>query len=232
MIAMDEKKYEAKLRFANAYVGLCSNEPVERITVGQISDAAGRSRKTFYCHFADKEELPRWIFRYDLACGLEAAFAPDSLVYATKDAFSDLPLYARTFDAKGRIDNALFFETLSLSLERRRDYYRKQFSIVGVGTLDTYLHEVYTPLLREDVLHLIDIECGEEGFLSLGGRASLDRGSTIDFLAEFYTGAFISRIIRQIHDAPSNRTIEDIRPFQNIIHESLRLMIREHVVPR
>lgn len=229
---MELSKYEAKLRFAKAFVDLTSEYPINKITIGQIVERVGKNRKTFYVHFADKNELIAWLFRYDIACGLEKYFHVDQLVYNAEGddiRFADMPFYARNILPDGTINNSVFFEIMSMSLEKHRDYYRKLFSTIGNGELDDYLHTIYTPVIKEDIWYLIDRELS---LISPIERAAIETAlfneSAVDFLAEFYTGAFISRQIMRIHDEKKNRSIHDVTPFENVIHESMQLMVANH----
>lgn len=230
---MDRKRWEAKLSFAEAFVALSETVSVDKITVGQVVDKIGKSRKTFYYHFVDKDELIQWLFRYDLACELVVFFPEEKLLYQGADephAFADLPFYVRNVGPDGTINNALFFEALSRSLVKRRPYYQKLFSRVGYDTLDDYLHRIFTPCLKQDVLYLIELELAKVREIHATQlREDIEGTPAVDFLAEFYTGAFISRLIRRLYDAQANRTLDDIRPFENIIHESLHRMIQAHV---
>lgn len=230
---MEREKYEAKMRFAKAFVELVSHEPVDKITISQIVEAVGKSRKTFYYHFVDKADLVRWLFRYDIACELERYFHKESLVFNAEgddERFTELPFYVRNVMMDGTIDNTMFFEIFSRSLEKHREYYRHLFSYVGTDTLDSYLHRIYTPCIKEDIWYLVDRELLlMDGIDAGAARRKLTSNSAVDFLADFFTGAFISRVIMRIHDERENRNMYDIAPFENVIHESLQLMIAKHV---
>ncbi len=230
---MELEKYEAKLRFAKAFVELALSEPVDKITVGQIVEAVGKSRKTFYYHFVDKADLVQWLFRYDIACELGRFFHEDNLVFGAEgddERYAEMPFYVRHIAQDGTIDNAMFFEIFSRSLEKHREYYRRLFSHVGIDTLDSYLHRIYTPCIKDDIWYLIDRELSLLGDIDAGmARRKLERNSSVDFLADFFTGAFVSRVIMRIHDERENRNMFDIAPFENVIHESLQLMISKHL---
>ena len=232
---MVQDRYEAKLRFATAFVKLATAQHPDKVTVGQIVEETGKNRKTFYYHFEDKNALVRWLFRYDIACELERYFPTHELVFdATGDDehLAGLPFYARHFQQNGTIDNTMFFEVFSRSLEKHRDYYRQVFSHVGGDSLDSYLHQIYTPCLREDVLYLIDRELELRGGIDAPTiKSRMEESAAVDFLAEFFTGSFISRVITRIHDTGFNRSMHDIAPFENVIHESLQLMIAKHLGP-
>ncbi|MGN0072999.1 MAG: TetR family transcriptional regulator [Coriobacteriales bacterium] len=232
---MMQDRYEAKLRFATAFVSLVASQPPDKVTIGQIVEQAGKNRKTFYYHFEDKSALVRWLFRYDIACELERYFPPEELVFEAagdNEHLAGLPFYARHNRQDGTIDNTMFFEVFSRSLEKHRDYYHQVFSHVGGDSLDNYLHQIYTPCLREDVLYLIDRELGMRGGVDAPSiKREMEGSAAVDFLAEFFTGSFISRVIMRIHDTGFNRSMYDIAPFENVIHESLQLMIAKHLGP-
>lgn len=52
---------ETKRQFADALRELMREEPFARISVSDIAEKAGISRKSFYNHFKDKYELVNWI---------------------------------------------------------------------------------------------------------------------------------------------------------------------------
>lgn len=221
------KNYEPKLPFAESFIDLVEVMPIDKITVGMIVDGVGRHRKTFYYHFSDKDELIRWLFRYDLAKGLEEDFPRDVLVREGRDgSYPDLPFYVRRATCSGHIYNAAFFEAFARALEHRRDYYRRVFSPRGLGTLEDYLYRLYCPEIREDISCIVDAMLADEPpLLQAPIRERLTQGASVDFLAEFFTGAFIQRYIKRLLDDDARRTIEDIRPYENVIHDSLTLLI-------
>lgn len=51
-----------KKLLADTLKNLISQKPLDKISVGEIADAAGLNRQTFYYHFADKQALVCWIF--------------------------------------------------------------------------------------------------------------------------------------------------------------------------
>lgn len=50
-------------RLADSLKVLIRQEPLEKITIKQITDDAGVVRPTFYQHFADKYRLVEWILQ-------------------------------------------------------------------------------------------------------------------------------------------------------------------------
>lgn len=53
---------ETKLVFAKALLQLLNTQPLEKITVTQITRQANMTRQTFYRNFEDKEALVNWYF--------------------------------------------------------------------------------------------------------------------------------------------------------------------------
>ena len=51
-----------KRALAQTMKGLMAREPFSKISVGEICEACGMSRKSFYYHFRDKYDLVNWIF--------------------------------------------------------------------------------------------------------------------------------------------------------------------------
>ncbi len=216
---------------AESFAELAEAMPLDRITVNMVVDQLGKHRKTFYYHFSDKSQLVVWLFRYELACKLEKTFESGQLVYeASDDRYAAFPYYVRNVDEDGRIYNALFFDAAYSCFERRRAYYRNVLSSLGPGTLEHYLLELYRPALTDDIRYLIDRELAKCSAISRESlRMRIDRGSSVAFLADFFTGAFISRYIQRLNYAPIGRTAEQVSPFENVIHDSLGWIIRQEV---
>ena len=51
---------ETKLRFAQALRDIMNEKPLDKISVIEIAQRAGVSRKAFYNHFTDKYDLINW----------------------------------------------------------------------------------------------------------------------------------------------------------------------------
>lgn len=59
-------KNEIDLLLAKSLKELSAKEPIEKITIKEITDKAGVIRPTFYNHFQDKYELLEWIINTEL----------------------------------------------------------------------------------------------------------------------------------------------------------------------
>lgn len=60
-ISLSEGK-STKQKVANALMELAKTEPLDKITVRDISRLSGINRQTFYYHFKDKTELLNWVY--------------------------------------------------------------------------------------------------------------------------------------------------------------------------
>lgn len=197
-----------------------------------ISEKAGKHRKTFYYHFTNTDQLTIWIFRYDLAKCLQNSFPHDILIYEKgeeQEIFPEFPFYLRNRRKGSLIYNAPFFEALASTLEQRRFYYRKVFAETSRSVLQNYMYNLYCPILKDDILYLIDACLSHEKEIDVVKvKNHLNKKASVDFLAEYYTGAFIFRLTRRLNFAQNRRTLNDIVPFENVTHDSLCLLIREH----
>jgi len=56
-----------KIIIAEALIRLVQEKPLDKITISEIISACNTSRRTFYYHFADKQDLVCWIFDWEVA---------------------------------------------------------------------------------------------------------------------------------------------------------------------
>ena len=54
------------LLISDAFVELCDEMPLRKVSISDIVERTGKNRKTFYYHFENKDRLIIWIFRYDM----------------------------------------------------------------------------------------------------------------------------------------------------------------------
>lgn len=225
---MHVRENTSKLGLAESFVDLVEKMPLDKITISMITETAHKHRKTFYYHFLDKTELIVWIFRYDLAKGLRREFPGGVLIWEEpnkNNLFIDFPYYVRNINQDKHIINARFFEVFAQSLEVRKTYYRKVFAQLGRGTLEDYIYNLYWPAIRDDIHYLIDLYLTQRAQINLTQAARcLKKETPIEFLAEFYAGAFVLRVIKRLNQTEIIRTLDDIKPFDNVIHDSLYLL--------
>jgi AcrR family transcriptional regulator len=205
---------------AEAFIKLTEAKAPEKISVSDIIVAAGKNRKTFYYHFVDKNQLIIWIFRSDFAEELEKRFDGTQLVFESgnKEPYSNLPYYAFSKRGVRSLDGSLIIEALAACFESRRDYYAKILRMTEFGNLTDYLYQLFTPAMRRDVEFVLS-------------NRQLSEAS-IDFLAEYYAGSFLSIMVRRACNPHVGKITEGIGPFVNIVHSSLENAIKEQQLKR
>ena len=62
-----------KRALAQAMKGLMAKQPFAKISVGDICEACGMNRKSFYYHFRDKYDLVNWIFYSEFLASVQVA---------------------------------------------------------------------------------------------------------------------------------------------------------------
>ncbi|MCL1798517.1 MAG: TetR family transcriptional regulator [Eggerthellaceae bacterium] len=204
------------LFFADTFVDLCNETPLAKISISDIVERTGKNRKTFYYHFENKDHLIIWIFRHDLGQALKEAFPEGTLLYeaASENPLSQFPYYVMQKSGVRSLDHSMFFECFSKTLEGKRRFYTQALFDNGPGSLRNYLYDLYLPTLRNDI------------YLILSNRYLPDEN--VQFLAEFYTCAFLYYFIRRCCSQPHvTNLIGHAGPFANIIHSSLEMEIKE-----
>lgn len=207
---------------AETFVSLTEEQAPEKISVSDIVAASGKNRKTFYYHFLDKNHLIAWIFRRDLGVLLSERFEIDQLVFEHRDPKKD-PLAAHpfyVFNKKGvrSLNHADFFSTMAECLQSRRSYYAKVLRDSTPSGLQSYLYALYTPALKNDIRFILSNRYLKE--------------ESVSFLAEFYTGAFLSFLINRTMNPQKRDITEGVGSFANIVHSSLENEIKEQQLRR
>lgn len=200
---------DTKLLIAHSFITLVEAGDYRKVSVSDIVAASKKNRKTFYYHFPDRSKLVTWIFRYDLAQCLKRIVPEDGLVYNKRDPkeLAGFPYYTFIKDGVRSIDGAPFFLSLDACFTARQAYYAQVLSDTTAEGLPAYMRELYTPALRHDIEFI------------LSNRFLNERNQ--QFLAEFYTGAFITYFSTRVlgHDVPALASVAG--PFQNLIHDSI-----------
>jgi probable dihydroxyacetone kinase regulator len=98
---------EVDLQLAGSLKELAAVEPVEKITIKEITDKAGVIRPTFYNHFQDKFELIEWIIHTDLLEPIEPLISNGMIEEAMMLLFSnierDKAFYTRVVKLEGPV---------------------------------------------------------------------------------------------------------------------------------
>lgn len=206
---------DTKLLIADAFVELCKEMPLKRVSISDIVEKTGKNRKTFYYHFEDKESLIIWKFRYDLGQELLRKFPENILVYEqdSSESTAQFPYYITQKSGVRSLDHSKFFDCFATILERERNFYTQALLENGPHALRNYLYALYLPALKHDIEIILD------------NRYLPDEN--VEFLSEFYTCAFLYYFIRKCDQPGAKHLISNAGPFSNIIHSSLEMEIKE-----
>lgn len=96
---------------AESFKELACQQPIEKITIKEITDKAGVIRPTFYNHFQDKYELLEWIIRVQVIEPIKP------LIFA------------------GMIDEALLL--MFTSIEKEKEFYMKAVKLEGQNSFES-----------------------------------------------------------------------------------------------
>ncbi|MEG1246437.1 TetR/AcrR family transcriptional regulator C-terminal domain-containing protein [Gordonibacter sp.] len=203
---------KTKTKIADTFIKLAESEDPLKISVRTVSEVLGVNRKTFYYYFQSKELLVNWIFRRDLGHKLKDSFPQSKLLFEEKDStpYSQYPYYVFIEEATGYLNHDVFFLELSRCFGKRRNFYAQILKTTEIGSLRAYMFSLYNEALKKDILYIF---------------RGVDLSQTaIDFLAEFYAAAFLGQISNRIINSANCRSLNDVNPYNNIIHGSLGLL--------
>lgn len=113
-----------KRALAAALKSLLAERPFAKVSVREICEACGMSRKSFYYHFQDKYELLNWIF------------------------FTEFVSRIRT----GEEENAwMLMAALCDYFYENRGFYRRAFEVEGQNSFCEYFREILGVLLQSEM---------------------------------------------------------------------------------
>lgn len=110
-----------KKALAQSLKELMAHHPFSKISVADICEGCGMSRKSFYYHFQDKYDLVHWIFDVEFLQSIRGAEHENSW-----ELFQELCVY--------------FY--------RERDFYRCAIQIQGQNSFQEYFREVAAPVME------------------------------------------------------------------------------------
>lgn len=94
-----------KKALADSLKALMRENKFDRITVNDICEQAGMTRRNFYRHFVDKYELLTWVYE-QYFCKYVTHFDDwtvlDYMPQICADLYSDMPFYNNAFDVEGQ----------------------------------------------------------------------------------------------------------------------------------
>ena len=157
---------------AKALKDLSLNMPFAKISIGDICKQCGMSRKTFYYHFKDKEDLVHWIFDTEF------------IIHARKNT------YASVWDG---------MEELLEYFYRNRAFYKKILFYEGQNSFAVYFNElVYSVFVEQlqTILRNPSVKEFQINFIADGMVCMLKRWMAIEectppemFIEEIKSGA-------------------------------------------
>ena len=121
-------KSAVDILLAESFKELVLKQPIEKITIKEITDKAGVIRPTFYNHFQDKYELLEWIIKTDLINPMKP------LIQA------------------GMLDQALLF--VFSGIEREREFYMKASRLEGQNSFE----DIVTSCIKETLTEILDLK--------------------------------------------------------------------------
>ncbi len=106
---------------ADSFKKIAAKEPIEKITIKEITDGAGVIRPTFYNHFQDKYELLEWIVNKDLMepamLLFENGFWTESVVLILKNIQKDREFYTRAAKLEGQNSfEEIFMKSINIGI--------------------------------------------------------------------------------------------------------------------
>lgn len=115
----NQKRNEMDSILAESFKELARKEPIEKITIKEITDRAGVIRPTFYNHFQDKYELLEWIVMTQIIAPIEPlmqnGMVYESLVLMFTSVEQDKEFYSRAC----RLEGQNSFESIVRSCVRK-----------------------------------------------------------------------------------------------------------------
>lgn len=110
-----------KKALAQSLKELMRKQPFAKISVADICEGCGMSRKSFYYHFKDKYDLVNWIFDME---------------------------FIRSIQGRERETSWELFQALCHYFYQERDFYRCAIQIQGQNSFREYFQEVLSPVLE------------------------------------------------------------------------------------
>lgn len=214
------KSDDTKLRILNALINQTRAKGDSNVSITEICQESGVSRRSFYYHFDSIADAISWKFAHDLGQALVTTYENDpetSLVYP-KDSpnakYTDLPYYARKVPGVRTIDASAFFRCLHESIRKHQEFY----SIIahtedGRQFLDR-LTSQYIPQIRSDIKFIA------------GGRTM--KASIVEMLAADFV---LTRIVSCFHVNGKHGLSypSDEKGLENIAHDALKLEVNAYL---
>lgn len=161
---------------AESFKELACQQPIEKITIKEITDKAGVIRPTFYNHFQDKYELLEWIIKKQI---LE-------------------PI--RPLVLAGMIDEGLML--MFTTIEKERDFYEKAVRLEGQNSFESIVKKC----IEETLLEVLTLKKGTGNNRKERRYPWLTPENMAEFYAQAMCFVIVSWIEREMDVTPRELT--------------------------
>lgn len=139
-----------KLLIAATVKKLAAKNPIDKISVADITEEAGINRKTFYYHFTDKAELICWIFDYDTSNITDKANNNTLFDDIIEYIYSEKHFYisALTSSEQNNLSEHIYkacHQRMMTDIQR----------ILGERTLSTHYQQVFAALFTHGIIGML-----------------------------------------------------------------------------
>ncbi|MDD2213187.1 MAG: TetR/AcrR family transcriptional regulator C-terminal domain-containing protein [Oscillospiraceae bacterium] len=128
-----------KKALAQAMKELMAEKAMSKISVGEIADSCGMSRKSFYYHFKDKYDLVNWIYYTE---------------------------FVSTIQFKSNMDPWTIIQLICDYFYANRVFYTNAFQIEGQNSFRDYFADVMTPVMEVVFQDLVRPQPHRDFFIS------------------------------------------------------------------
>ncbi len=142
---MADKRRDTKRIIAESFKELLKKNPIEKITVANITEMSGVIRPTFYNHFSDKYEVLEYIIRNDLLLPIKPLLANEMIVEGVTLLMTSIKNDIEFYNNAVRIEGQNSFESIS-----RHEVTKLLLEIMEENSGEA-LHYKYSWLTREVV---------------------------------------------------------------------------------
>lgn len=215
-----QKSDQTKLNIYNSLVSLAVSSREGEVSVTDVSQESGVSRRTFYYHFDDIADTATWGFFYDLSQSLTLYSKTDSsiaLVYPDNDAdgkYRELPYYVRKTPGVRTIDGSDFFKALHGAVRKHGPFYSVMTPTESGRQFLGRLASLYLPQICFDIRFIA------------GGRPMKQR--VVEMLASDFVQTRIVSCFNPNTDHPFSYP-SDEKGLENIAHDYLKLEVNEYL---
>lgn len=219
--------YQEKPALMKRHIGavlkkLAEKNPLDQISIQDIAEAGRISRKTFYYHFKDKQDLVVWIFRTELAEALVPWVSTVKLQTRDDigDSCFDLPYFPDLASGDREKAFGTYTKCLRGYLLDNKSFYLNVFSSTSQNNLKNYFVESIYPYMLNGIEQL----AGNEYILDVEKR------TLAGMFTEAYAGGIIRWVVTGMKTTPITLTIEEnIYPISLLAMEAaVKHLIERH----